>query len=105
MNYLLCLFSLLLVASIQGCETNEHSRGKDVVFYCRVCGSIIANYSSIVEKDAEGVDVVAELYNQEGDLQIQYDSFESSVSPKFGCTNNVESLERQKACIFLQSPR
>jgi len=105
MNYLLCLFSLLLVASIQGCETNERSRGKDVVFYCRVCGSIIANYSSIVEKDAEGVDAIAELDNQEGGLQIQYDSFESSVSPKRCCDNIVESLERQKDCIFLKSRR
>ena len=83
MNTFYSLLSLLLIVAIYGCEHNDHSSSKNVVFYCRACGSIIANYSSIIEKDAEGVDAIAELDDQEEDVQIQYDSFESSVSTIF----------------------
>lgn len=85
----LILFSLLLLTVVYSCNDKQETQ-----FYCRVCGAIIANYSSIIEKDAEHVDSVSDLLGQEEGVQIQYDSFESSVYLSYLTIYSLEYLER-----------
>lgn len=73
-EYLLFALFVLSIAI-----SHSHIDKEDVVFYCRVCGHVIANYSSIIEKDADDVDSISELENQVNGIQIPFDSFESSV--------------------------
>lgn len=67
---------------------------EDVHFYCRVCGSLIANNSSIIEKKSENVDSTVELANQEDGVHIHYSSFESSVGYSWVVDNLIENMER-----------
>ncbi len=71
------LLCLVLLFSFSVCNAEEER--KEVHFYCRVCGSLIANYSSVVKKEALHVDEHAQLENQKGNLRIEYDRFDSSV--------------------------
>ena len=76
MNSMVLLY-LVLLFRFSVCNAEEER--KEVHFYCRVCGSLIANYSSVVKKEALHVDEHKQLENQEGNLRIEYDSFGSSV--------------------------
>lgn len=75
MNSLYHLIWLLSLITIVNCQIEE----KDGIVYCRVCGSIIANTSNIIIKEAEERDFSNEVENQESNVHIHYDSFESSV--------------------------
>ena len=72
----LTLLAVLLLSLGAFAHETEHSENH---FYCRVCGSIIANSTSLVPKEAEGVHVRGQLENQDGDTVIWFDSFDSSV--------------------------
>lgn len=67
---------------------------EDVHFYCRVCGSLIANSSSIIEKKPENADSTVEMTNQEDGVHIHYNSFESSVRVFSSINNILENMER-----------
>ena len=67
--------SVLLLLCIGHAELEHH----EVHFYCRVCGALIANYSSIIEKSPEMADKHGHLDHQEENVVIPYDSFHSSV--------------------------
>ena len=73
---LLMLFAFLFLCVGTFSHETEHSENH---FYCRVCGSIIANSTSLISKEAEGVHVRGQLENQDGDAVIWFDSFDSSV--------------------------
>ena len=66
---------MVTLITIVNCQIEE----KDGIVYCRVCGSIIANTSNIIIKEAEERDFSNEVENQESNVHIHYDSFESSV--------------------------
>ena len=75
-NYHEFFISSYMVTLINhNCQIEE----KDGIVYCRVCGSIIANTSNIIIKEAEERDFSNEVENQESNVHIHYDSFESSV--------------------------
>ena len=81
--YPLALYArLLLLVGVLAHET-EHPVNH---FYCRVCGSIVVNSTSIVAKEAEGVYSKGKLEDQDGDEVIRYDSFDSSAGR---CWNGV----------------
>lgn len=88
MKSFIIVFSLFLVLvySIENIN-NIH-------FHCRACGAIIANYSSIVEKDALDVDEVSELLHQQEGVHIQYDSFDSSVCHFLFYCYLIEDMEK-----------
>lgn len=67
--------SLLLLCMVVSCET----KGKEVHFYCRVCGALIANYSSWVDKASSKAQSRQELGSLEKGLHIHYDQFVGNV--------------------------
>ena len=73
MSRLLILYFFLL-SFVLGKEVS-----KEVHFYCRSCGAIIANISNLIPKEADGNHVVSRLEHQEGNLHIPYQNFNSSV--------------------------
>ena len=81
--------------------SHSYTNNEGVVFYCRVCGQVIANYSSIIEKDADNVDSISELGNQNNGVQIQYDSFESSVKIIIYIDYSIESMERKETSVCI----
>ena len=73
----LMLFALLLLCFGVSTHESEHSVNH---FYCRVCGSIIANSTSMITKEAKGVHSRGQLEDQDGDAVIWFDSIDSMVS-------------------------
>ena len=71
--FLIAIISILSVCSSHSNEENP------VHFYCRVCGSIITNLTNIIERHAVGADSRSILGNQQGDVKIPFESFNSSV--------------------------
>ena len=69
------LLSFLLFSMVVSCET----KGKEVQFYCRVCGALIANYSSWTDKTSSKALLRQELGNLENGLHIHYDQFVDNV--------------------------
>ena len=69
------LLVLSLLACVIFCEKPE----KEAHFYCRKCGTLIANYSSLIDKKSENAQFRGELENQEGEIHVHYDQFDSNV--------------------------
>ena len=70
------LVAVLSVLSVCSSHSNEEN---PVHFYCRVCGSIITNLTNVIERHAVGADSVSVLGQQQGDVEIPIESFDSSV--------------------------
>lgn len=75
----LALLFLFLGAFAQEAEQSVNH------FYCRVCGSIIANSTSMIAKEAKGVHTRGQLEDQDAETVIWFDSFDSSVGLPLHC--------------------
>lgn len=67
--------SFLLFYLVVSCET----KGKEVLFYCRMCGALITNYSSLLDKTSSNAQLRKELRSLEKGLHIHYDQFVENV--------------------------